>query len=60
MLWDLGSGNIVKETASHEERVWAVSLNDYTATTASLDRSIAVHSFLPEDLRFAGWPDETC
>ena len=61
MLWDLfsGGGKLVKEWASHNERVWAVSMDDFHVVSAGLDKSVCVRSFLPDDLRFARWDDST-
>ena len=58
MLWDLTSGGLIKEWKSHDERVWAISMDDYHVTSAGLDRRVCVRSFLPGDLRFIRWQQQ--
>lgn len=55
LLWDLTRGKVIKEWQSHQERVWALSMDDYHVVSAGLDARVCVRSFLPEDLRFNRW-----
>ena len=40
LLWDLRNGGLIKEWKSHNERVWALSMDDYHVTTAGLDTKV--------------------
>mmetsp|Transcript_17388 Transcript_17388/g.37549 ORF Transcript_17388/g.37549 Transcript_17388/m.37549 type:complete len:525 (-) Transcript_17388:1845-3419(-) len=59
MLWDLPSGRLVKEWKHHNERVWAIAMDDYHVASAALDKTVCVRNFLPEDVRFARWGNDT-
>ena len=52
LLWDMTRGSLIKEWQSHQERVWALSMDDYHVVSAGLDTRVCVRSFLPADLRF--------
>jgi WD40 repeat protein len=46
-LWDLRNGSMVEQWETHNERVWAVALDNYRIVSAGLDRNIVVRSFIP-------------
>ena len=52
LLWDMTRGSLIKEWQSHQERVWALSMDDYHVVSAGLDTRVCVRSFRPADLRF--------
>jgi hypothetical protein len=35
-LWDLRGGSLIRSWESHQERVWAVAVDDYNIVSASL------------------------